>query len=677
MKTRNFALGLFVTGALVLVGGVFSFIKFQTDLSVLPMTGDETDNTPALTMEKIVSLELDINVMTPTIKINKSEVIDGYVTKQDPFINRTNFDYSIVTFNDAGKTLWQGYYVLPIISNPPPIDGSEDGGNAPVEDVVITVNIPYMEGSRNLQIVDNLGNLLYEIELPVVPVASNPDVKGIASAPDNLLLNVVIMSSGFTQAQMPQFQTIATGIANSILAQGPFKQRASQIKFTTFANTQDISCVPNASTRLILCNWTTAKNLVTAAGLVDDKILIVHNTSTYAGAGMVNGEFATVYNGSLTNTVIVHEFSHTLNLYDEYDYGTTGQAVALTYKNCYRGTPPYTGWENIVPANSYYAQCGYSNWYRTSSDSRMRSNSNPYYNTVSLNIINSSITNYAGVFTTSDPLPIATITSPANNANLTGTININMNYSNAANMQRAELRVNDVLQAVSYTSPFNFTYNLGATPAKNITVKVRPVDFLERYGQEASIVLNPTGITVTPSPTATNTPVPTATNTPLPTATKTPTPTFTPTKSPTPNPTLTQTPIPTLTFTPTKSPTPTPTYTVTPTFTPTKSPTPKPTFTPTKTQTPTPTPTPVSTQNLPVICGPIDVNGDKKLNYIDLAEFMKVYGKTCRDNPITTGCQGKDVRVKGVFDKKINFIDLDYFSKRYNSSPATNKSCMP
>lgn len=692
MKTRNLALGLFITGALVLVGGVFSFIKFQQDLSVLPYTGEEpTDNQPALVLEKIVALDLDININTPTVSISNHEVKDGYVTKQDPFINQTNFDYSINTYDSNGKLVWQGYYVLPIISNPPPIEGSDDGGNAPVENVKISVNIPYLQGSRNLQILDNLGNLLYEIELPEVTVTSLPtyNITGISAAPDELTLNVVIMSSGFTDAQIPQFQTLAANMASSILAQGPFKQRASQIKFTTFSNTANISCVPNASTRLILCDWTAAKNLVTAAGLVDDKIIIIHNTSTYSGAGMVNGEFATVYNGPLTSTVIIHEFSHTLNLYDEYNYGTTGQTVALTYRNCYRAAPPYAGWDDIVPANSYFAQCGYSNWYRTSADSRMRSNTNPYYNSISLNIINNSITNFAGVYTSPDPLPSASITTPANNSNVTGSIAINSNFTNAGNLQRAELRVNDVLQAVSYTAPFNFTYNLGSAPGNNVSIKVRPVDYLERAGQEATVILNPTAVTSTPSPTATNTPVPTATNTPLPTATKTPTPsptftptktptpTFTPTKTPTPNPTFTKTLTPTIT----KSPTPKPTNTSTPkptvTLSPTMTPTRKPTFTPTKAPTLTPTRTPVPSILPAIVCGPLDVNGDKKLNYIDLAQFMKVYGRTCRDFPITTGCQGKDVRIKGKYDSKINFIDLDYFTKRYNSSVRTSISCMP
>ncbi len=72
-----------------------------------------------------------------------------------------------------------------------------------------------------------------------------------------------------------------------------------------------------------------------------------------------------------------------------------------------------------------------------------------------------------------------------------------------------------------------------------------------------------------------------------------------------------------------------------------------------------------------VQCGPIDVNGDNILNYIDLAPFSRIYNKSCGDSPFTGGgCGGKDTNG----DAKVNYIDLGFFSSHYYPKA---QSCLP
>jgi hypothetical protein len=72
-----------------------------------------------------------------------------------------------------------------------------------------------------------------------------------------------------------------------------------------------------------------------------------------------------------------------------------------------------------------------------------------------------------------------------------------------------------------------------------------------------------------------------------------------------------------------------------------------------------------------VACGPVDVNGDNLLNYIDLAAFSAVYNKKCNDSPFTGGgCGGKD----NNGDSLINYIDLGFFSSHYYPKAQT---CLP
>jgi hypothetical protein len=145
--------------------------------------------------------------------------------------------------------------------------------------------------------------------------------------------------------------------------------------------------------------------------------------------------------------------------------------------------------------------------------------------------------------------------------------------------------------------------------------------------------------------------------------------------SPTQSQALTTSPTPiyvTLLVTPTPVPSITPTgelmitiiYTTdTPTPVPTATPTLVVTATPAATPTPLPLPTrlPV-TDNTPVLCGPLDVDGNHILNYIDYNSMMTVYGLTCSDSPYAhTGCGGKDTNDDG----KIDYIDLYYLVNHY------------
>lgn len=117
---------------------------------------------------------------------------------------------------------------------------------------------------------------------------------------------------------------------------------------------------------------------------------------------------------------------------------------------------------------------------------------------------------------------------------------------------------------------------------------------------------------------------------------------------------LTPTPIYiTVTVYPSNTLTPTTTATVTPTLTTTTTPTVTLTTTPVITTPPMPTPI---TDNIPLMCGALDVNADRILNYIDYQAMIVVYNHECYDSYPHQGCGGKDTNEDGV----VNFIDLHY-----------------
>jgi hypothetical protein len=138
------------------------------------------------------------------------------------------------------------------------------------------------------------------------------------------------------------------------------------------------------------------------------------------------------------------------------------------------------------------------------------------------------------------------------------------------------------------------------------------------------------------------------------------TPTVTTTVTPTPVVTFTGTPTvgPTITLTNTPTVTPTVTYTVTPTVTPTV----------THSITPTVTPTPFILYPLGIICGPLDVNGDNKLDYVDYYDYLRAHLHYCNDIVQYTGCGPKDLNN----DRYLDYIDSYNFIKYYDKP-----SCLP
>lgn len=73
-----------------------------------------------------------------------------------------------------------------------------------------------------------------------------------------------------------------------------------------------------------------------------------------------------------------------------------------------------------------------------------------------------------------------------------------------------------------------------------------------------------------------------------------------------------------------------------------------------------PTTTPVSYQQ-GIVCGPMDFNGDGKLNFVDLANLSRKYNQNCSDYYDDEECGGLDSN----HDYRIDYEDLYQFTSRY------------
>jgi len=145
---------------------------------------------------------------------------------------------------------------------------------------------------------------------------------------------------------MQNFQTRATGIKNIILSTGPFNKASNKINVNIFASTQDMGCYTGCQNveRLMCCNSGKVISAAAGSGFLYDEIIIVHNSSTYAGGGYQEygtayknnsyNSYCMIYDGEYTSAMALHEFGHSFgNLCDEYQYSNEGTSY-IECVNC-------------------------------------------------------------------------------------------------------------------------------------------------------------------------------------------------------------------------------------------------------------------------------------------------------------------------------------------------------
>jgi hypothetical protein len=629
-KVNNFIKKKYIGFALIILGIgllLLGYLVFPLDiLTTLPQTGEEeiikkspyTNIGPVLSLElKVVNSPLQVDILSFIIK-------EDYATMPNPSINEVNYEYKISMSDNADNILWEGFYRFPRpLYNAPPDDvapgvpSQEAQKFESVNSLDISLNIPYdfNNGSNNLKIISKEGMTLAERDIPKNPFTASVtyNMQSVNSdearnAPDTNSLNILVFGDNFSDEQ--SFLVKFNAIKDYVLQIEPFKMRSSQIIFTPLYNSQASFCLNQD------CNLNEIKKIISSRGIFYNKLIAVVDKKPYYGVSWeINGDFAEM-SATKSDFVSAHELGHLLGLDDEYIYKDSDPGKYLMGPNCFGQSPPNSNWSNIVPLGQYFKGCLITDRYRSSMTGIMYAPpNNPvlYHNTVSLEILNSSLDRIAGSFKSSSFPPDSNILEPENNSLQNGTVKIKASFENISDMQRAELWIDGVIQDVRYTSPFEFNYNAGSPAKNNIKIEVRAYDGLNRVGKYNTATINSAG----PSPAGTLVPTgnPVRTNTPV----------LTDTTAPSETPAPTNIPIPTTPATP-------------------------------------------ATPAMPskyAICGSMDIDGNGILNDIDLNAFMEVYGRTCTDSPPPAeGCGGKDVRKNGLYDNFINYIDLDSFISR-------------
>ncbi len=251
--------------------------------------------------------------------------------------------------------------------------------------------------------------ILLAILLTNVALAQTFEVETIYnSGDDEKRINIVILSDGYQESELPQFITDATSFVNDLFSQSPFLEykdyfNVHAIKVPSnesgadhpgtatdvsepvqpvidvdnyFGSTFDFASIH----RLLVPTNGGAINSVLANNFpLYDQVLILVNSSFYGGSG---GQYATTSLNAAANEIAIHELGHSFtNLRDEY---WAGNQFAGEFINMSQQTNPtsikWTNWMGEGGVGIFQHCCGGNSslWYRPHQMCKMRFLGSPF-----------------------------------------------------------------------------------------------------------------------------------------------------------------------------------------------------------------------------------------------------------------------------------------------------------
>jgi hypothetical protein len=402
-----------------------------------------------------------------------------------------------------GDVIQSVAFELPTFAeDPPPQDGDPSSSGVLQKTADLAVTLPWSDAATTLRIRDAmaidldtraLDDVVIDLDRVAASSFQGPTEAGPIAVPllAGATLDIAFVGHGYTAASMQQFRDDASRFSSALLAYEPFHSRASQIVFHAVENTKDLGCAYQG--RLIVCNNSAAISAVNSSGVSYDKVVVIVNNATYGGSG---GSVAVAYNGGQGPAVFVHEFAHSLGgLLDEYVAYSGGTKDGAVHVNCFAGTPPAAAWSGIVASTSYYLECKYPGWYRSTPDSVMRTLSATYFNTVSRNALVAAINTFAPAGATDTTPPTVAITAPTAGAQVSGTVTVAMAASDAQGVARVELYRDNVLVGSDLTAPFSISWATTSVPNGSHALQARATDLAGNVGASASVTVTVNNVT--------------------------------------------------------------------------------------------------------------------------------------------------------------------------------------
>lgn len=368
-------------------------------------------------------LQVRMNYSQETLVLRGATILEGYVSPKNEFED----DFVIVAKDAIGDELYRkGISLNRQLYSLPPISEAEKSieilpllpSNFQLSEV-----IPWDNRYKMIEIQRPDGTSLSRLPSSAF-IRKNNQVtfftKTLSDSQQDLsandTLDITFIGDNYTANTLSTFHNDVTRFSNELALFQPFTQYITKIVFHYIDNTTDLGC--NYTDRVIVCNSSLVYSIVQNAGVPYDRVAVIVNDPTYGGAAV--GELAVMYNGQFGPEGFVHEFGHTFSrLADEYLANVFSESLD---RNCYNGTPPNPSWQGI-PNVTYFEECNFPDYYRSSSDSIMRTLAAKYFNDVSQKYLRDSLIFYTGGLTpTPSVTSVPTGTSKLGDANSDGKV---------------------------------------------------------------------------------------------------------------------------------------------------------------------------------------------------------------------------------------------------------------
>ena len=330
--------------------------------------------------------------------------------------------------------------------------------------------------------------------LSVVSAATNCTIIQ-ETGPSENRADITIVGSGYTVDQMDKLRDDALTIVGVLYSKEPYSNYSTMFNIRYVNQSADLSCTSCS------CSTAAAKALAQSNCPTDKTYIMVNNVGYcgYGGPTVAMGGIDTVLAGNL----FMHEMGgHTFGeLMDEYDSGSSGSLYysgancadpSLGQVNYVDDLTPCTKWNNI-PGTGCYSVCAYSNLYRSTPTSIMRSisTSTDYFNRVSIIQITKDVDKFSNMTTDYNPKTGSAINAGNN-------VNFNVVKVNESDNSTVYWYINDTEQVGSRgSSSFSKIFNTEG----NYTVKaiIQLYEINETYSWNVSVNGTISGTNTAPS----------------------------------------------------------------------------------------------------------------------------------------------------------------------------------
>lgn len=359
---------------------------------------------------------------SPVISLVYARIYNGYA----PTYPKVEQSYKLEILDDDRALLNTIDFVVPSQPLVDPRKETEEEFIGPDQrdSVQFALTIPYITKIYSIRIIDSSSTTV--LETPIEPTRENNELnfysiytgkpqsnnirmylpKPALANLEQKKLNITFIGNNYQNPD--KFKSDIERYFKFLLSIEPFKTRASQFSFNFVPNDTDLGCAFTTSGEGLglFCNDSLAQKIVIQAGVPFDKIAVLHNSNRAGGSAHLKGSVSYVTNAPGEELAFVHELGHSIGgLVDEYlaryPFNASQNQV---FRNCYTGSPPAIindrWWIGVT---TYFKGCNFTDWYRSSDDSIMRSLSIPRFNLVSQRIINEAIDEIAGPMPGANP----------------------------------------------------------------------------------------------------------------------------------------------------------------------------------------------------------------------------------------------------------------------------------